>query len=205
MSDSPDPMNRGLPSPSATSLLKSTAAALLIAALVLTIFVLPAEYAVDPTGLGARLGLTTISDPDDESLESSSATIEDEPPIAIEPVSVLDALWKREGAFRNDEMSLTLAPNQGGEIKALMSVGDRMMFSWTVEGGIVSFDMHGEALNAPKDEFTSYWKGRGEAQGHGAFEAPFAGTHGWYWRNRGTAAVTVHVKTSGYYEKLFKP
>lgn len=50
-----------------------------------------------------------------------------------------------------------------------------------------------------------YWKGRNETSGHGAFQAPFAGTHGWHWRNRGSAPVTVRVKTSGYYEKLFRP
>jgi len=199
-----DLTGRGLPSPPASSLLKASAIALLIAAIVLTIFVLPAEYAIDPTGLGARLGLTTISDPEDDPIESAPTT-EGEAAAVLEPVSVLDAVWKRDGAFRSDEMSLTLAPNEGGEIKALMNVGDRMMFSWSAEGGSVTFDMHGEALNAPKDEFTSFWKGRGETQGHGAFEAPFAGTHGWYWRNRSTAPVTVRVKTSGYYEKLFKP
>jgi hypothetical protein len=205
MSTSSDLTDKGLPSPSAASLLKASGVALLIAAIVLTIFVLPAEYGMDPTGLGEQLGLTTMNDPEADSMASAPATVDEEAPAAVEPVSVLDALWKRDGAFRADEMTLTLEPNEGGEIKALMAVGDRMMFSWSAAGGVVSFDMHGEALNAPQDEFTSYWKGRGEAQGHGAFEAPFAGTHGWYWRNRGTAPVTVRVRTSGYYEKLFKP
>jgi hypothetical protein len=101
-------------------------------------------------------------------------------------------------------MALTLKPNEGAEIKAMMKPGDRFVFSWVAEGGVVSFDMHGEELNAGKDEFTSYWKGRNESS-HRSFEAPFAGTHGWCWRNRGTAPVTIRVKTSGYYERLFRP
>jgi hypothetical protein len=190
-------------SPSSSALLKATAVAFVAAVLVLLLFVLPAEFGVDPTGIGARLGLTAMSDPSaefDEATAAPSAEIS-----STTPISIFDAVWKAERPYRVDEMSLTLAPNEGGEIKALMQVGERLVFTWSAEGGGVSFDMHGEALNAPKDEFTSYWKGRDESSGHGAFQAPFAGTHGWYWRNRGSSPVTVRVKTSGYYEKLYKP
>jgi len=65
--------------------------------------------------------------------------------------------------------------------------------------------MHGEKPDAASDEFTSYWKGRGATAGHGEFQAPFAGRHGWYWQNRGDKPVTVVVKTTGFYEKLYKP
>lgn len=206
MSDIAGVTAKGLPS--SRALLKATAVALVVAALVLMFVVLPAEYGVDPTGVGARIGLTAMSDTDaaDAADEELGALIE---PSNVEgaaaPIAVLDAVFKAQQPFRTDEMSLTLQPNEGGEIKALMQVGERMMFSWVAEGGGVNFDMHGEELNAGKDEFTSYWKGRNETSGHGAFQAPFAGTHGWYWRNRGSAPVTVRVKTSGYYEKLFRP
>jgi hypothetical protein len=195
------------PLPSSSTLLKGTAVALVAAAVLLACVVLPAEYGIDPTGLGARLGLTalgTATDVAEEKRVEVAEALTDE--SAAEPaVSVFDALWKADAPFRTDEMSLTLQPNEGAEIKALMRIGDRMMFSWVAEGGAVNFDMHGEELNAGKDEFTSYWKGRGAANGSGAFQAPFAGTHGWYWRNRGSEPVTVRVKTSGYYEKLFQP
>jgi hypothetical protein len=189
-----------------SSLLKSTAVALLVAAVVLVVFVLPAEFGIDPTGIGARVGLTAMSEGGEgDSIDESDVALAAVAPAATEPVSVFDAVWKADTPFRTDEMTLTLAPNEGGEIKALMQVGQRLMFSWVAEGGAVNFDMHGEALNAPKDEFTSYWKGRAASSGNGAFEAPFAGTHGWYWRNRGATPITVRVKTSGYYEKLFRP
>jgi hypothetical protein len=204
MNDIADLTGKGLPS--SRVLLKATGVALVVAALGLTFVVLPAEYGVDPTGVGARLGLTSMSDPD-ASEDDIGEPLEPTSTVSSEgaPISVLDAVSKAEQPFRNDEMSLTLQPNEGAEIKAMMKVGDRMMFSWVAEGGGVNFDMHGEELNAGKDEYTSYWKGRNETDGHGAFQAPFAGTHGWYWRNRGTAPVTVRVKTSGYYEKLFRP
>lgn len=190
--------------PSSASLLKATGIAAATAALVLVLFVLPAEYGFDPTGLGARLGLTAIGEAEDQELDVATVAASAQSADAA-AISILDALWKSAAPFRSDEMSLTLAPDQGAEIKALMQVGDRMMFTWNAEGGGVSFDMHGEALNAGKDEFTSYLKGRNETTGHGSFQAPFAGTHGWYWRNRGDAPVTIRVKTAGYYGKLFKP
>jgi hypothetical protein len=37
-----------------------------------------------------------------------------------------------------------------------MRRGQRLVFSWTTEGGAVDVDMHGEAVNVPKGEFTSY-------------------------------------------------
>lgn len=188
---------------STKALIKGTTVAVVVAAVLLLFVVLPAEYGVDPTGMGTRLGLTVMSETADEIGEPVEPAIDMQATLAS--VSVLDAVAKAQQPFRSDELSLTLQPNEGGEIKALMQGGERLMFTWTADGGAVNFDMHGEALNAPKDEFTSYWKGRNETSAHGAFQAPFAGTHGWYWRNRGATPVTIHVKTSGYYEKLFKP
>lgn len=68
----------------------------------------------------------------------------------------------------------------------------------------MNFDMHGERPNAG-DEFSSYWKDRGKSSGRGSFTAPFDGSYGWYWRNRGEQPVTVMVKLSGYFEKLYRP
>jgi len=73
-----------------------------------------------------------------------------------------------------------------------------------VDGGKVEFDMHGERLNAGS-AFTSYWKDEEQASAHGGFTAPFDGTHGWYWVNHGDKPVTVKVKVSGFYEKLYRP
>ena len=67
----------------------------------------------------------------------------------------------------------------------------------------MNFDMHGERFN-DGDNFTSYWQGRDQPSASGAFEAPFDGTHGWYWENRGETAVTVVLDTSGFYSGISK-
>ncbi len=82
-----------------------------------------------------------------------------------------------------------------------MRKGEQFVFNWAVEGGAVNVDMHGEKPNAG-DEFTSYWKAKELTSDQGSFVAPFDGTHGWFWRNRGDKPVTVKVKVSGFYEKL---
>lgn len=204
--------------PSAASLVKATAAAAVIAAVVLVTAVLPAEYGIDPTGLGTRMGLTALSHPAATAASpgatAGAATTTASSPAtkvasyalpAAAPVSVLEAAWQAPVPYRSDELTLTLAPGEGAEIKALMKAGERFVFAWSTQGGPVNFDMHGEPPGAAKDEFSSYWKGRGAMTGNGAFVAPFDGTHGWFWRNRGTQPVTVTVKTSGFYEKLSRP
>lgn len=58
--------NRSMPTqadlPSAGQLLRSTILALLAAGVILLTLVLPAEYGIDPTGIGRSLGLTEMGD-----------------------------------------------------------------------------------------------------------------------------------------------
>ncbi len=173
-----------------TQLLKATGVSLVVAAVVLTLFVLPAEYGIDPTGIGRQLGLTGMakSKPD---LPVSDTLVNTE----RSPVS------KRSAPFRSDTRSVVLQPDKGAEIKATMQAGDVLSFSWSTEGGPVNVDMHGEPPNAG-DNFTSYWKDSNQNSAHGSFTAPFAGTHGWWWANKGANPVTVTVVTSGYYEDI---
>jgi len=39
----------------------------------------------------------------------------------------------------------------------------------------------------------------------GSFVAPFDGIHGWFWRNHSDKPVTIKVKVSGFFEKLYVP
>jgi hypothetical protein len=196
--------------PSGRQLVKLTGLAVAIAAIILLTMVLPAEYGIDPTGIGRRLGLASLSaapeaKPAAAPRAAAEAAVAPELTLSLPKAPGLDTVWRAPRPYRSDELSLTLRPNEGAEIKASMEQGERFVFSWVAEGGAVNFDMHGERLGAKNDDFTSFWKGRNASSGHGEFQAPFPGTHGWYWRNRGAQPVTIKVKTSGFYEKLFKP
>ncbi|WP_439604231.1 hypothetical protein [Shinella sp.] len=97
---------------------------------------------------------------------------------------------------RQDEMTITLAPGEGAEIKLTMIEGEVAAFAWAVSaGGTVNYDTHGDGGG----QNISYEKGRSVASDEGTIQAAFTGRHGWFWRNRGDAPVSLTIRTSGTY------
>lgn len=186
--------------PSTPQLLKATTLALAAAGAVLLTTVLPAEYGIDPTGIGKALGLTALHTP----AADSTAGAATEPAASTAATDPSASVIQQPTPYQNGEMTLTLQANEGAEIKAQMRAGEAFVFSWVSDGGPVNFDMHGEKPN-DGDNFSSYWKDREKSEGHGSFTAPFDGSQGWYWKNKGTAPVTITVKVSGYFQKLYRP
>lgn len=177
--------------PSNKSLVKASLVALAIAGALLVGAILPAEYGIDPTGVGKALGLTAL-----HAAGAQAATAQ---PTARGP------LQRSETPYRTNSLTVPLAPHQGAEIKAVMEEGQSFVFQWQAEGGPVYVDMHGEPPNAPEGVYTSFWIGESQASASGTFAAPFKGVHGWSWENRGDTPVTIHLKTSGFYETLYIP
>ncbi|MEE4463196.1 hypothetical protein V2S84_14010 [Azotobacter chroococcum] len=190
--------------PSTQRLLKATLIAFGAAGVILVTTVLPAEYGIDPTGIGARLGLDALAQTAKTAGPSAAADpVAEAPGQPLEPAEA-NVVSKREGAYRRDTQSLLLAPGEGAEIKAAMKSGDGLVFHWTASGN-VAVDMHGERTGAAEDEYTSYWIERSQREASGTFTAPFDGTHGWYWLNRGSEPVTVQLEVSGFQQELFRP
>ena len=187
--------------PSPSALAKATGGAAIAAVAILTLFVLPAEYNIDPTGVGTALGLTGMVSGEAEAEAPATTTT----PVAGQVAIPTKATIAKTTAWRHDEMTITLEPHSGQEVKAHMTTGDSFVFSWKSTGGPVKAEMHGEKANAAEGEFTDYWKELELTGGQGDFTAPFDGTHGWYFRNKGDAPVTVTVKTVGFYKDLFQP
>ncbi len=184
--------------PSSGRLIKATIASATLAGALLVTTVLPAEFGIDPTGLGQTLGLDRLYQSNGETQNISESTL-------VEPAQVqASTLWKAESTLRSDTLKIPLMPGQGAEIKSRMNPGDSFVFRWQVEGGAVSFDMHGERPNA-NGAFTSYWLGENQREASGTFSAPFTGTHGWYWENKGDTPVMVVLKTHGFYSALYMP
>ncbi|AMK17578.1 MULTISPECIES: hypothetical protein [Sphingobium] len=191
-------------SPSSSTLAKATGGAVIAAAAILTLFVLPAEYGVDPTGVGTALGLTgMVSGEAQEAAPAGAGAGAAAPATGEVAIPTKDSI-SRSAAWRQDEMTITLEPHSGQEVKAHMTRGDSFVFQWKSTGPIKA-EMHGEKVNAAEGEFTDYWKELELTGGQGDFTAPFEGTHGWYFRNKGDTPVTVTVKTVGFYKDLFQP
>jgi hypothetical protein len=192
--------------PTSRQLVRSTIAALCTAAAILVLVVLPAEYTIDPTGAGRALGLTQMGEikvqlareaaQDRASTASSSAPATPAP--AAVPAQARAAPASSAPVGRNDEISVTLAPGEGAEVKLAMQEGARADFSWTAAGGVVNFDLHGDGGGRS----ISYEQGRSVPRAEGRLEAAFTGNHGWFWRNRGSAPVTVTLRTNGTYSNI---
>lgn len=185
--------------PSPAALAKATLGAAVAAGALLVLVVLPAEYGIDPTGAGAALGL--------KGMVAGGAAPVAGAPQASAPTAAMPAKAsiERTTAWREDEMTITLPPHSGQEIKAHMAAGDSFVFRWQAMGGPVKAEMHGEKLHAAEGDFTDYWKELSMTGGQGDFTAPFEGIHGWYFRNKGEKPVQVTVKTVGFYKDLFLP
>lgn len=197
------------PLPTRSQLLKATAIAIVVAGLILITTILPAEFGIDPTGIGKRLGVLGMSaggEPVADVPSPASSTATTAVPVVSPNAALMRNSYVTQSAtpFRSEQRSVTLGPNQGAEIKARMLEGEHFTFSWSSDGGAVEFDMHGEKVNAAKDEFTSYWLAEATSAA-GTFTAPFEGVHGWYWHNIGSEPVTVTVQVSGFYSELFRP
>ncbi|ANI76993.1 MULTISPECIES: hypothetical protein [Sphingobium] len=187
-------------SPSPSTLAKATGGAVIAATAILTLFVLPAEYGVDPTGVGTALGLTgMVSGEAQEAVPTTLAA----PAAGSIATPTKESIFKST-PWRQDEMTISLPPHSGQEVKAHMGKGDSFIFTWKSSGPIKA-EMHGEELNAADDAFTDYWKELEISGGQGDFTAPFGGIHGWYFRNKGDTPVTVTVKTVGFYKDLYQP
>lgn len=197
--------------PSSRQLLRSTLLAAVSAAVLLIAVVLPAEYGIDPTGIGRVLRLTEMGEIKQQ-LAAQAAADATAPPVAASPApttstttavpappqapaSVAEAA---QPAPWRDEMSVTLTPGEGTEIKLRMQEGDKAEYSWVVQGGAVNFDTHGDGGGRS----ISYEKGRGVPADEGELVAAFTGNHGWYWRNRGQAKVTLVLRTRGTYSDI---
>ena len=197
--------------PSARKLLRSTLIALAVAGALLVTVVLPAEYAIDPTGIGRALGVTQVGEIKarlaeeaaadvrvDVSSQVRTATVDTKPPAA--PVASAPApknVATPEQAWQ-DQTQVVLQPGQGAEIKLVMKAGAKAEFSWTVQGGSVNFDTHGDGGG----KSISYEKGRTVPADDGVLVAAFDGNHGWFWRNRGEAPVTVMLRVRGDYQDI---
>ena len=203
--------------PGAATLVRSTLVALAVAGALLVTVVMPAEYGIDPTGIGRISELTAMGDIKRSARAAAAASpaATATPVAAPTPLSAstsVSAIASATSAAasasvglagagsRTDQTSVSLKPGEGVEIKMEMEKGASVQFRWVARGGSVNFDAHGEATGGKFS--VSYKKGKAAEQDEGTLEAAFTGQHGWYWKNRGRQPVTVELSTTGQYASI---
>jgi hypothetical protein len=123
-------------------------------------------------------------------------------PQAADVVSSPKPVAQETPGARQDTMTIRLKPGAAAEVKLVMRKDAKVRFEWSSAGGPVNYDTHGDIHNAPKDFYHGYGKGRNETAKAGTLQAAFDGKHGWFWRNRSGAEVTITLKTNGEYDKI---
>ena len=199
--------------PASTTLLRSTVIALAIAAVLLIAVVLPAEYGVDPTGVGQVLGLKRMGEIKVAlALEAEVDAAADAAALAAEEDASEAFAASSEGSSANapsnegsgnlEMAELVLAPDEGKEIKLVMREGASVRYEWWTVGGAVNFDTHGDPPNPPAGFAHSYSRGQDQTSDEGVLTAAFDGLHGWFWRNRTKEVVTVTLRVEGDFQEL---
>jgi hypothetical protein len=192
--------------PSRKKLLLGTGAALAIAAVGLVVFVLPAEYGIDPTGAGAALGLTQLSDGGAENIYLKRGQAR------------TNVLFPTEGAATPDEETLRkLLAEKGAAFPRARNSGptaSRSSCSRTKRSssntcsirarrcgsrgrpaGRSTVDMHSHPFDGgPRRPRASSCR---PANQTAVYVAPFNGIHGWYWQNRTMQPVTLTLDAVG--------
>lgn len=188
--------------PTTRQLVGSTLVALASAAALLVTVVLPSEYGIDPTGVGRVLGLTEMGEIKVQLAEEAAADLAAEPVVDDIPSVAAASNPSIATAERTDRKEITLAPGEAAEIKVSASKGATIKYSWSVAGGTVNYDTHGDPLVKRRGFYHGYGKGKASTGETGNLVAAFDGTHGWFWRNRSGQSVTVTLETSGAYSDI---
>ena len=205
MSNVTPPPGVTLPTPRA--LVRSTLVALAVAAVILVGFIFPAEYGVDPTGLGGVFGLTEMGRikvqlAEEAAAEDAALLAAGEAPAAAAPVAQADSTTEVGGVAAEQVTLVTLAPGEGKEVKLEMDEGGRATYAWTTDRGVVNYDTHADGVGI---DYHGYGKGTSVASDEGVLVAAFDGKHGWFWRNRTRESLTVTLRTSGDVQGVVGP
>lgn len=197
--------------PSGRKLLISTLLAIVLAAVVLVVIVLPAEYGIDPTGLGKAMGLTAMSESDTRTIRivdniGGNERVQDvKVPAAGEPAPLPNPnIHQAETqAPQTETIEIVIPPFKETELKVAMQANKVVVYSWKSDKGPVYVDYHGhDPAAADKQFFVRYEEKQSTMGGNGSLVAPFAGEHGWYLMNINDFPITVSITVTGYYDKL---
>ena len=172
--------------PPRKKLLIGIAGAAIVAAVGLVVFVLPAEYGIDPTGAGSALGVTKLSEPGLSEEEIRGAKRTGALVLAERPPERSD--W-------DDRFTYELLPYEGIELKYTLTEGQPIEFYWRASAP-VEVDMHAHPFEGG-EELTETYSKKKTAGEQGRYVPQFTGLHGWYWENRTLEPVTVTVEASG--------
>ena len=146
--------------PSARALVGAAAVAAGVAAIVLVVAVLPAEYGIDPLGAGRVLGLDKLY----------QAGVEATDVAAIVTPGEGGQFAAQADVYRVDMRQLSVPSLSSLEFKYVMKKGASMVYSWSTEVPI-DYDFHTERADKVEPASETFDKGEAMEKG-GVYTAP---------------------------------
>jgi len=200
--------------PTNGQLIKAILASLVVAIVLLVSCILPAEYAIDPTGIGKKIGLLKMGEikvqlEQEANQEEITALVTNSAidskisqTAIVKPTlpKVLDAAKIQTPEVKSSpvaEREIQLNPGEAAEVKLVMKKNNRVQYKWSVNKGHVNFDTHGDN---PDTNYHGYGKGKAVTSDEGTLTAEFDGKHGWFWRNRSSEVVSIKLEVSGDFQ-----
>jgi hypothetical protein len=116
------------------------------------------------------------------------------PPVAPKPGGPLTPADK---TYKVDAIEFGLMPEQFVEYKFRLNAGEMMVFNWKASAPI-DVDFHTVPDGKPISASETFMRGTA-SQGQGTYRAPYAGLHGWYWKNSTKESVTIVLNASGFF------
>jgi hypothetical protein len=193
--------------PSGRQVAVGSAVAIVVAAVAMVFFILPAELGIDLTGFGKKTGLTGLAQ------TGSNTNIYLERGLKRKNVLFpLDAAKPDEATLRatlaangiavpadakfvSDHWEYELLPYASIEMKYSLAQGQPMIFSWRAPVP-VHYDMH-SVPDAGGNPATESFAISDASSQTAVYVAPFTGIHGWFWQNQTLEPVTVSIDATG--------
>jgi hypothetical protein len=200
------------PSQSASkkNLLTSVLIAAVVGALLLIAVILPAEYDVDPLGLGGLLGLSAMNSTPTRIIEITDVIGGNERVTEIEIPDFGDPVPLPNPAIHQDEtmahqtrtLQIAIGAEAETEIKTILEEGKVILYSWEVDRGDIYSDFHGHSPEFGTEFWVRYEEHQEGSGNNGSLVAPFSGEHGWYWLNYNEFPVVVTLTVNGYFDDI---
>jgi hypothetical protein len=195
--------------PSASRLRRAFVAALAFAGVLIVAVILPAERAIDPTGIGNVLGLTEMGLIKKQFKAEVAALRADsiaqriaDSTTAADKAAVLAALASGQRPAHTDTTTLTVRPGEEAGVEFTLARNAWATYEWSSASGLIDFDVRGDSTGAPEWWYHRYESASNSTSGSGVLVARFSGTHGFYWKNTSDSLRTVRVISRGNYGEL---
>ncbi|HEX7819091.1 MAG TPA: hypothetical protein VF463_00585 [Sphingobium sp.] len=185
------------PTPSRGRALALLGSAVAVGALVTVGAILPAEYGVDPLGIGRLTGLDRLAVPVPTRIAASATG------------GVASTANSQSGILRSDIVDIPLGTYDGTapselEYKVHLRKGAALVYSWEAPGidGPQQFysDFHGHSPLPGNAAVEASYRTSETGRDSGTLTAPFDGVHGWYFQNSSERPVTIRLHLSGFYD-----